>query len=119
MLNPDFARRIGQAITGGTFLPNEIVNDWLSPAANRDSTRDMPFMGFTPREVEVLPRLKEGKFNKTIAYELNIAESTVKIHVRHIMRKLNALNRTQVVYLLPRHLHPDRKNRKPYNTGRL
>ena len=34
-----------------------------------------------------------------IAYELNMCESTVKVHVRNIMKKLNAKNRTEVAYL--------------------
>ena len=44
--------------------------------------------------------LKCGKPNKIIAYELNMQESTVKVHVRNVMRKLKARNRTEVVYKL-------------------
>ena len=53
---------------------------------------------FTPREREVLNRLKGGKSNKIIAYELNMSESTVKVHIARIMRKIRATNRTEVVY---------------------
>jgi DNA-binding NarL/FixJ family response regulator len=56
-------------------------------------------MSFTPRQLEVLRRLWQGKQNKLIAYDLNMCESTVKVHIRHIMKKLNARNRTQVVLL--------------------
>ena len=42
---------------------------------------------------------KDRKQNKTIAYELDMCESTVKVHIRAIMKKLNARNRTQVVLL--------------------
>jgi DNA-binding NarL/FixJ family response regulator len=55
------------------------------------------YLGFTLRETEVLSHLQQGKANKTIAYELNMALSTVKVHVRNIMKKLSATNRTQVV----------------------
>jgi DNA-binding NarL/FixJ family response regulator len=41
----------------------------------------------------------EGKLNKQIAYELNIAETTVKAHVTAIMRKLGVLSRTQAVLM--------------------
>lgn len=51
----------------------------------------------TPRQAEVLERLREGKPNKLIARELNMTEATVKVHVRQIMRKLGAANRTQAV----------------------
>ncbi len=55
---------------------------------------------FTKREVALLTRLRQGMQNKTIAYELGIAESTVKVHLRNIMSKLHATNRTQVAYML-------------------
>ncbi len=40
-----------------------------------------------------------GKANKIIAYELKMRESTVKVHLRSIMRKLKATNRTEVAYI--------------------
>jgi len=93
-------------VAGGTFLPNEILTSCLAPSADPGNPGgDVLFLGFTPREGEVLEKLKEGKINKIIAYELSISESTVKIHVRHIMRKLNATNRTQVVHLLQSREH--------------
>ena len=54
---------------------------------------------FTRRQVAVIDALRKGKANKIIAYELNMCESTVKVHVRNIMKKLNAKNRTEVAYL--------------------
>jgi DNA-binding NarL/FixJ family response regulator len=43
--------------------------------------------------------LRQGKANKQIAYELNMREGTVKVHIRNIMRKLKAKNRTEVAIL--------------------
>ncbi len=40
--------------------------------------------------------LQSGKPNKIIAYDLDITEATVKVHMRNIMRKLKLTNRTQV-----------------------
>lgn len=54
---------------------------------------------FTQRQVAVIDALRRGKANKIIAYELNVSESTVKVHVRNIMKKLKAKNRTEVAYL--------------------
>lgn len=51
--------------------------------------------GFTPREAQVIEALQRGRSNKVIAGDLNLSENTVKVHVRHIMRKLKATNRTQ------------------------
>ena len=43
--------------------------------------------------------MRQGKQNKIIAYELGMCETTVKVHIRLIMKKLNARNRTQVVLM--------------------
>ena len=52
--------------------------------------------------MDVLKLLEQGKSNKVIAYELGVEESTVKVHVRHIMKKLNATNRTHAAFLVHR-----------------
>ncbi len=52
-------------------------------------------LGFTPRELQVIGALRCGRSNKVIASDLKLSENTVKVHVRHIMRKLRATNRTQ------------------------
>lgn len=49
----------------------------------------------TPTQMEVLRRVHAGLLNKQIAYELGMAEATVKVHMTAVMRKLNVRNRTQ------------------------
>ncbi len=100
---------------GGTFVPAEPLMANLYDALPPRS-RQKPAMGevatgalvnnaaavtsvletFTPREVAVLDWLRQGKSNKQIARELDMSEATVKVHVSHIMRKMGAINRTQV-----------------------
>lgn len=46
------------------------------------------------RETQVLVALKRGLSNKLIAYEMDLSENTVKIHVRNVIRKLGVTNRT-------------------------
>jgi DNA-binding NarL/FixJ family response regulator len=53
----------------------------------------------TPRETEILSRLQQGKLNKQIAHDLGISTWTVKAHVRSILRKTGATNRTQLGFL--------------------
>lgn len=53
---------------------------------------------FTARQAAVVEALQRGKPNKIIAYELKMRESTVKVHVRNIMKKLHATNRTEVAF---------------------
>ncbi len=49
----------------------------------------------TPRQRDVLNRLRDGKSNKQIAHELGLTEGTVKVHVTAILRQLGVRNRTQ------------------------
>ena len=51
----------------------------------------------TPREVDILRQLANGNRNRDIAEKLFIAEETVKAHLKHIMEKLGANDRTQAV----------------------
>ena len=53
--------------------------------------------GLTGREIEVLRQIAAGGRNKDVAATLAISEETVKVHMRHIMEKLGAIDRTQAV----------------------
>ena len=65
---------------------NTAANIGANPPANE----------LTERQKAVLELLGHGESNKAIARRLNIREGTVKVHVRHIMRRMGAANRTQV-----------------------
>ena len=54
-------------------------------------------VALTPQQARILEFMSDGLLNKQIAYELSIAEATVKAHVTAIMRKLGVQNRTQAV----------------------
>ena len=56
----------------------------------------------TPREIEVLQRIAGGNRNRDIAEKLFISEETVKVHIKHIMEKLGASDRTQAVAIAVR-----------------
>jgi DNA-binding NarL/FixJ family response regulator len=53
--------------------------------------------GLTEREIEVLREVADGNRNREIAERLFISEETVKVHIKHIMEKLGASDRTQAV----------------------
>lgn len=84
---------------GGTFVPASALSRTPQTQPTLPAPSDGAIEGFTPRQAQVLACLRQGKPNKTIAYELDMCESTVKVHVRHIMKKLRATNRTQVAFL--------------------
>ena len=57
----------------------------------------------TPREREIVACLARGESNKEIARRLDVAESTVKIHVQSILKKLNLTSRVQVAVYAVEH----------------
>ncbi len=81
---------------GGTIAPVEAL--LASRTRRADPEADETSSTLTPRQMTVLAHLRQGKANKIIAYELGMSESTVKVHVRNIMRRMGATNRTQAVY---------------------
>jgi DNA-binding NarL/FixJ family response regulator len=73
---------------GETYYPANIAAR-LTARQNRSE--------LTAREQEVLQLLLQGRSNKEIAGDLSIAARTVKLHVGHILQKLNVMDRTQAV----------------------
>ncbi len=91
-------------LKGGVFVPPEF---FMHDAARSDEPKKAHRAAdqLTCRQAEVFAKLREGKPNKLIAYELNMSESTVKVHLRNIMRTIGATNRTQAVFKAqPHHL---------------
>ncbi|WP_164783765.1 MULTISPECIES: response regulator transcription factor [unclassified Mesorhizobium] len=89
---------VNLAAAGGIFVPASSVLS-IRHLINPGSRDAQPLTDmFTLRQAEVAEALRRGKANKIIAYELNLRESTVKVHIRNIMRKLKATNRTEVAY---------------------
>ncbi|ACP22843.1 two component transcriptional regulator (plasmid) [Sinorhizobium fredii NGR234] len=90
-------KAISLALAGGTFVPASSVLGRTVAGAGEELARPGAGM-FTHRQEEVIQELRRGKANKIIAYDLNLHESTVKVHIRNIMKKLGATNRTEVAY---------------------
>ncbi|WP_454856080.1 LuxR C-terminal-related transcriptional regulator [Rhizobium binxianense] len=95
-------------LAGGIFCPqllNMLASSLTaSPVAREEAQQaaedDMQYPGladFTPRETDVLAELQRGCSNKVIAGKLNLSGHTVKMHLQHIMRKMQVQNRTEVV----------------------
>lgn len=91
-----------QILAGNVYLPSDIIRS--SQPDNRRSQRkddnQIPpelLSSLTRRQLLVLERMSKGESNKQIAYNLNIAETTVKAHVSAILRKLGVHNRIQAV----------------------
>lgn len=93
MLRSDLADAIRAVHAGKRRIPPEVASDLAEHAA--DET-------LSDRELEVLRRIAMGSSNKIIAADLNVAESTIKSHVKSIMSKLGANDRTHAVTIASR-----------------
>jgi DNA-binding NarL/FixJ family response regulator len=98
---------LGLAAAGEVYLPREF---FLSRAGgDRPAYPPLPagnlLRRLTPRQREVLSHLAQGRSNKEIARRLGLFESTVKVHVKSILKKLDAANRTQAAMLVAEQRH--------------
>ncbi len=91
---------IEQVLAGHVYLPADIIR------SEQPNTRRTPreatispelLQALTRKQLQVLERMAKGESNKQIAYNLDIAETTVKAHVSAILRKLNVHNRVQAI----------------------
>jgi DNA-binding NarL/FixJ family response regulator len=70
---------------------------WIPPAVGAKLARRVTERSLTAREMEVIRALAKGKSNKEIGVALNISEGTVKVHVTHMLEKLNVTGRTEAI----------------------
>ena len=93
-------------VLGEQILPRSAVDSLLNhastvsglgrtPSASEQSAPDPRVTKLSPRETVILQSLMGGDANKVIARRLDITESTIKVHVKSILRKIGAANRTQ------------------------
>lgn len=93
------AEALARVLRGGTYVPPGTEGTAAAEAANGAAgpARSERLTSLTPQQLKVLRLLVDGKPNKIIAYELDIAETTVKAHITIILRKLGVHSRTQAV----------------------
>ena len=99
------AQALQQILGGNVYLPTDVIHGTASsakattsrPAARDESISPEMLESLTRRQLKVLERMAMGESNKQIAYNLSIAETTVKAHVSAILRTLNVHNRIQAV----------------------
>lgn len=90
MLRTDLLETVRNVHQGRRCIPPELAMELLAPSASD---------ALSKREVEVLQQIAAGKSNKRIAAALDIAEDTVKAHVKNILSKLAANDRTHAAVL--------------------
>jgi DNA-binding NarL/FixJ family response regulator len=88
---------IAFVVAGGRYVPANITS--THAVSQSSAPQSGGSARLTVREAAVLSALQIGKPNKVIAYDLHMCTNTVKVHVRNLMRKLQAKNRTELAYL--------------------
>lgn len=92
-----------QILDGNVYLPSDIIRQSGHEGRRNRRNNDHPqiapelLSSLTRRQLLVLERMAKGESNKQIAYNLHIAETTVKAHVSAILRKLGVHNRVQAI----------------------
>jgi len=85
-----------KAAAAGQVTLTERLTRLLAHSLREDSKpKDPAQAGLTEQESRILDQIAQGKSNKLIARELNISDGTVKVHVKHLLRKLNLRSRVE------------------------
>jgi len=82
------------------FYPNitrKLLDRLGDPTRKRRDQLNLELGGLTPRELDILVELARGNTDREIAAKFVLSEGTVKTHIRHVLKKLGARNRTQAV----------------------
>ncbi|HYE48738.1 MAG TPA: response regulator transcription factor [Azospirillaceae bacterium] len=87
------AQQMRLVMLGEKVFPSDLAQLLVQGAGAREQT--MPHKGLSAREYQILQGLLHGRSNKMIALDLDITEATVKVHLKSLLRKINASNRTQ------------------------
>lgn len=96
-INSDFLlNSIRKAVDGDSVLSPEMTTKLITQL-RAPTTQDIDklYETLTPREKETLAWLTKGVSNKEIARSLDLTESTIKVHVQNVLRKLNLHSRVQ------------------------
>lgn len=97
---------VNLVLSGGVYIPPELLKNTsesefnlLKQVENVPESEDIreKVKILSPRQIEVLTLISQGKSNKQIAYELGLTEGTIKLHVTAILKLLNVYNRTGAV----------------------
>lgn len=104
-INTDFLlNSIRSAFEGDSILSPEMTTKLIARFRTPETkTNNLELENLTPREKETLVWLAKGVSNKVIARALNVAESTVKVHVQNVLRKLNLHSRVQAAVYAVEH----------------
>jgi len=108
----DVVDAVCRAARGETVVAPAMTAQLVNLVDSKRNTPESLLNQLTVREREILAHLAQGESNKAIARALNISQETVKLHVRHVLAKLNLSSRVEAaVFAVGRKLADDRARR--------
>ena len=103
-MEPDeVVEAVQRAVKGETVVAPAMTAKLVSLLDNKTSSAESLLNSLTQREREILAHLAKGESNKAIARQLDISYDTVKLHVRHILAKLNLSSRVEAAVFAVEH----------------
>jgi two-component system, NarL family, nitrate/nitrite response regulator NarL len=87
--------RLKEAVNGTMVISEKLTHVLIGALRKGDNTRAQQLANLTSREHEILKLIAKGMSNKLIARELDISDGTVKVHVKHILKKLGLKSRVE------------------------
>jgi len=91
----DLMRQLADAAHGKITISERLTQLLVASLREKSRPANLTEAGLTEQEHRILDQLVDGKSNKLIAREMNIAEGTVKVHVKHLLKKLNLRSRVE------------------------
>lgn len=91
----DLMQQLGEAARGKITISERLTQLLISSLREKNRPTSLSEAGLTEQENRILEHLIAGKSNKLIARDMGIAEGTVKVHVKHLLKKLNLRSRVE------------------------
>jgi two-component system nitrate/nitrite response regulator NarL len=91
----DLMQQLAEAARGKITISEGLTQLLVASLREKNRPTSLTEAGLTEQESRILDHLIEGKSNKLIAKDMDIAEGTVKVHVKHLLKKLNLRSRVE------------------------
>lgn len=91
----DLMQQLGEAASGKITISERLTQLLVTSLREKSRPTNLVEAGLTEQEARILEHLIDGKSNKLIARDIGIAEGTVKVHVKHLLKKLNLRSRVE------------------------
>ena len=104
----DLMQQLAEAARGKITISERLTQLLVASLREKSRPTSLADAGLTEQENRILDHLVDGKSNKLIARDMGIAEGTVKVHVKHLLKKLNLRSRVEAAVWADRCRRPSK-----------